>query len=321
MENYLNTMKNDELVRSTKLLVQEERRIQVKFLLHLKEIESRRLFLDLGYSSLFDFVTKELGYSESSGYRRIQAMRLMKSVPEIEQKINNGSFSLTAAAQVQTFIKQEEKQNGRISKAAAEELIIMVENKSSRQIEKHLLSLKPAHSITSEKIRQLTETHTEIKLVVPEELKQKLDQLKLLLSHVNPEMSYQDLFSYLADKAIVQLNPEYKKGAVKKKLAKNQNANNESLPTPEVENEKRTRYISAHVRATIWKRANGCCSFVSPVTGKSCGSKFQLQLDHIHPFALGGKTKVENLRLLCAQHNRWQARKVFKTKFEEYQKR
>lgn len=305
METNLQKLKNDELIFRTKNLVYEERRIQVELLLNLKEIERRKLFLELGYSSLFDFVTKELKYSESAAYRRIQAMRLLKSVPEIEQKISEGSFSLTAAAQVQTFIKAEEKQTGLGQKATAQQLVASLENKSSREIEKHLLRLKPAEIIANEKVRQVTEAHTEIKLVIPEDLKQTLDQLRLLLSHVNPEMSYQQLLSYLANKALGQLTPK------NKDANKNENSSRNKIEISGENKIKNTRYIPKKIKDEVWKRDQGCCSFVSADMKNRCGSKFQLQIDHIQPFALGGNNQINNLRLLCAQHNRWRAEKTF----------
>ncbi len=76
----LKNLKNEEILAHTKNLVKEERRIQIELLNHLHEIEKRKLFLEIGFGSLFDYVVKELGYSESAAYRRIQAMRLLKAV-------------------------------------------------------------------------------------------------------------------------------------------------------------------------------------------------------------------------------------------------
>lgn len=298
MSKILLDLSNDKLIYQTKALVHEERRIQVEVLLHLKEIERRKLFLDLGYGSLFEFTKTELGYSESAAYRRIQAMRLMKAVPELEQKISTGTITLTTAAQMQTFLKFEKKQNVAFTVDQTKSLVESLENKSSREVEKQLLSLRPADQIPSEKTRAIDDVHTEIKLVIPDQLKQKLDQLRLLLSHVNPEMNYQQLLQYLTDKALAQLNPVNK-------------LSRKATPAPQSKTTKDTRHISAALKTAIWKRDQGCCTFVSPENKKICGSKFQIQIDHIKPFALGGATEFSNLRLLCSSHNRWRAQKTF----------
>lgn len=36
---------------------------------------------------------------------------------------------------------------------------------------------------------------------------------------------------------------------------------------------------------------------------KRCESRYRLQIDHIKPIALGGKTEIKNLRHLCQAHN------------------
>ena len=71
---------------------------------------------------------------------------------------------------------------------------------------------------------------------------------------------------------------------------------------------RRSRYIPASVRREVWRRDGGCCSYVDPHSGRRCGSRFLLQLDHIVPFALGGSAEPGNLRLHCAAHNRFRHR-------------
>lgn len=66
-----------------------------------------------------------------------------------------------------------------------------------------------------------------------------------------------------------------------------------SLPAPEV----KARYIPASLKRTVWLRDQGQCTY------KDCRSKYFLELDHIQPLALGGKTELSNLRLLCRVHN------------------
>jgi|GEM_PF-5494736 len=101
-------MRNRTLVLSEiKNAVSEERRSQLRVLHLLREIESDRHYLAMGYSSLFEFATRELGYSAGAAFRRIQSIRLLKSLPdsrELEQKIEEGSLSLCVAAKTHKLV-------------------------------------------------------------------------------------------------------------------------------------------------------------------------------------------------------------------------
>lgn len=99
----LKVLADDVLLDETQKLVKEEREILTQVLHHLREIERRRLYSQLRYGSLYEYATKELGYSEDQAYRRIQAMRMLKELPEIEEKVNDGSLSLTHLGMAQSF--------------------------------------------------------------------------------------------------------------------------------------------------------------------------------------------------------------------------
>ena len=64
-----------------------------------------------------------------------------------------------------------------------------------------------------------------------------------------------------------------------------------------------SRAIPSDLRKYIWERDGGQCTYVHYETKRRCASRHLLQIDHIQPFALGGRTVKENLRLLCAGHN------------------
>ena len=54
----------------------------------------------------------------------------------------------------------------------------------------------------------------------------------------------------------------------------------------------------------MWRRDHGCCSYVDPHSGRRCGSRYRLEIDHVVPFALGGATELANLRVRCRAHHR-----------------
>ena len=113
-------LSNKELLFKTKLLVQKERDIHIKVLRHLAEIDSRKLFFQQGFSSLFDYAVRELGYSEGAAYRRIKAMKLCLDLPETANRLQSGKLSLSVASQLQVFF---EKQNKKVKQEAREELL------------------------------------------------------------------------------------------------------------------------------------------------------------------------------------------------------
>src|SRR5438874_2682452 len=102
-------LSNIELLINTKHAAATEKLATLALLEHLAEIESRRLFAERAFSSLFEYVVKELGYSESQAAERINAMRLVKQVSEVKEQIQAGELTMTAASQIHRFFKAERK--------------------------------------------------------------------------------------------------------------------------------------------------------------------------------------------------------------------
>lgn len=90
--------------------VKEEKRLLTLILHLLREIDARKVFSDFKCSSLFEYATKILHYSEAEAYVRINAMKLMREIPEIENSLQTGELSLTNIAQAQTYFKKEDRQ-------------------------------------------------------------------------------------------------------------------------------------------------------------------------------------------------------------------
>jgi hypothetical protein len=76
-----------------------------------------------------------------------------------------------------------------------------------------------------------------------------------------------------------------------------------STPEAALPYEQTTRSpIPEAVRAEVWRRDMGCCV--------TCGSKENLQFDHIIPLAKGGASSVQNLQVLCGACNRSKGDKI-----------
>ena len=70
------------------------------------------------------------------------------------------------------------------------------------------------------------------------------------------------------------------------------------LPDP------RSRYVPVAVKREVWRRDQGCCNYVDRHSGRRCNSRYRIEIDHVHPFALGGATEPGNLRLRCRAHHK-----------------
>ena len=104
-------LSDQNLLFQTKYLVQKERNITIQVLRHLSEIESRKLHLKRGFSSLFDYAVRDLGYSHSAAYRRIKVMKLCREVPEIVSKLKTGSLNLTTVSKLQAYFEKQDKKS------------------------------------------------------------------------------------------------------------------------------------------------------------------------------------------------------------------
>ena len=304
---------DDTLIQNTRELVTEERKLTTLILHHLRELDRRRLYSKLGYSSLFAYCVQGLGYAESSAQRRIEAMRMIRELPEIEKKIQDGSLSLSVVAKAQTFFKQEAKSAHPFSTDEKKEILQTLEGLSFRQAERELLthSTQPAVSI-QEKARALPNQLTEVRFIADEALMSDLEKLKGLLAHRSPNLGWGELVRSLAEIGLEKLDPIRKAERAEKRKAAKQEA---ALPTSAVKtltaqpdpepspNKPRSRVIHAEDKHAVWKRDQGKCV--------RCGSKYLLELDHRIPFAEGGANSAENLRLTCRGCNQWYAAQAF----------
>ena len=101
------------LLEQTRMLARHEQALQLSVLDHLREIEARRLYLRLGYSSLFDYTVRELHYTEAAAWRRIKAMRLCRETRGVRERLQDGSLNLSNAALLQNSFERWDRGGGR----------------------------------------------------------------------------------------------------------------------------------------------------------------------------------------------------------------
>jgi len=321
---------NENLLSRTRVLVQDEKNYTLAVLHHLREIESRELYLPRGYPSLFAFCVEFLGYEEGQAYRRIAAMRLLKELPELEKKVEQGAVSLTTLGKVHSFLREERKLKGSESqfktKAEKQELVERCAGKSKRETEQLLNSYFPG-KVKPDSERPLSAEQVELRVTLDFQLVKKLHRLRSLWSHKVPNANYNELLNEMADQLLKKVDPEWidknnsQKGEPKIGHEKSGQGrvSGEANTRPPVSrfpakvnsvSALQPRYISSVLRREVWRRDQGQCAYRDPVTGKRCASKYWVQIDHIRPVSRGGPSTAENLRLLCSSHNQWKGSRM-----------
>ncbi len=331
------------LSRRLSELAGHEREVQVEFLLHLTVYDLRRAWLEAGFGSLWDFLTGALHYREGAAHRRIRAMRVLRRLPHLADAFRDGRLCLTTAALLEPVLTEENAADlvtraAFKSKADVEHLVVSLQPRSApkdgiRKLPERreapsaapLLPASPTSETAPEMpapaldlaaptrapearpmVRPVAADAYSLNVKVDSDLKRAIDHLTELLSHKIPNG---DLVEVLREAVHCAMEKHGKRrGAVEpaRKVKRNASPERPAIATAS----KLRDPIPAHVRREVWKRDGGCCAWVGP-DGRRCCSRWKLEIDHIHPAALGGPSTLDNLRLLCALHNALHAEQTF----------
>jgi len=342
----LRKLSDDDLIHQLQVLVKTERETTHQILCHLREVEFRRLFSKLGFPSLFAYAVEGLKYSDSAAQRRISAMRLLKSLEpdiaqEVEAQIERGGLTLCHLSQAQSFFNQEAQANHPFSQQEKKEILNALVGTSARDAAEELQSrstqeIPPIREYT----RAASHGRTEIHLVIGKEGFETLDKVRGLLSHAHPHLSWGELIEMLATLGWEKLDPAREpKKRIATKEAQGVKTNtflpptSAVTPTSEVKLESGLRSepetnsavagpslvtksgkrvaIPAATEREVWRTNQHQCTYVNPKTGRACGSRRFLEIEHLTPVALGGTHHPSNLTLRCRSCNARAAIDVF----------
>src|ERR1041385_7478273 len=210
---FFHELNNSQFFDAFKIKTIEERRISVEILKYFREAERRMLYAEHGYSSLMAFAVHELKYSEPAANRRISAMRLMRDVPEVAEKIEAGRLNLSGLAQAATFIRQSEKQRDKkMNKEDKREILTSIESQSYRGAERVLAERSPElRPEPREKKRAIAGGKTAVTMVLDAVLVQSLEDIQDLLGR---RMELKDLLKMMATDTLERMrkNREGKSG-------------------------------------------------------------------------------------------------------------
>lgn len=320
----LSHLSDKELVNKLLSFRGRENEVISDIVLHLAELDKRQSYRDLGYSSLFTYCTKALGYSEGAACRRISAARCLKNSPEVFGDLRSGKVSLCALVEVAKVRDEKGK----------EKLINLVQGKSRREAERLVAEQIPEQISKRERItiKRAFSGHSAADLfnfhspppaaVTRYSLNFEADAQFMELYEKAKAFSGAYTLLEVMRKALGHY-VKAKLPVERQKRRKISVSSNKTIPLRQgfggqAATTKVTRHVPLKVRDDVFLRDGGRCCFKSS-DGTRCSEINNLQIDHIRPWAINGSHDPENLRLLCPAHNRLMAERVFgKEKIQSY---
>jgi hypothetical protein len=124
---------DETLLRNLADLVGRDRRITAALLAHLAEVDHRRRYLGLGYSSMHAYCVGRFNFSEGATYERITAARVARRCPAAFAAIADGRLHLSGLTVLAS----------KLDPSNADELITACTHKTRTEIETILAARFP----------------------------------------------------------------------------------------------------------------------------------------------------------------------------------
>src|SRR5712692_3215698 len=279
-------LSSSELLARTHNLVEHSRSVEAELLLHLGEIDDRRLYLERAFPSMFAFCIGELGFSEAAAYDRIMVARAGRQLPAVIDALRCGQEHLTG---LRLLVPHLTPGNNR-------ELLAQAAGKTKREIEELVARLAPQPPVPSvvrkvpehsrrasaeplplapnatpvtppqredrrPAIAPLSEETFKIQFTASRALRDKLRLAQDLLRHRVPDGDLASIFEKSLDLLIDQVKKE--------RFATGRRPR---PPLTQTEQGPASRHIPDVIKRTVYERDGGRCTFTDE-GGRRCNEK------------------------------------------------
>jgi hypothetical protein len=301
----VSTMADVEVVARLAELVGRERKVTAAVLVHLGEVEARRLYLPAACSSMQGYCTRVLGMSEDEAFKRIRAARAMRRFSVVAMGVAEGRLNLTGVVLLAPHLTDDN----------AAELVAEASGKRKAEIEialarrapkpdmaarlervaqqMALAPEPPPHDRGAAKVVPLAAERLALQVTIRGETREKLLRAQGLLRHQVPSGDLAEVLDRALD-ALLDKVEGRKFGKTERPRAAKVSSGKRTVPRA-----KRREAVA---------RDGMRCSFVSE-DGRRCEETGFLELDHVVPVALGGDAR-DGIRVLCRWHNEYEAERM-----------
>jgi len=340
------SLNSSDLRSATRELVRRSHGLEVELLVHLAEIDERKLYLDWAFSSMFAFCVGELGFSEDVACSRINVARAARRMPVILDVLRTGRVHLAGLRLLAPHLTTENQQ----------QVLAEAAGKSKREIEELVARLSPQPPVPTivrklpDRRNSTTESPTfpfsnAVPVAPPESAPAlalvpqgapapRRDERRAVVAPLAEDTfkfqftasracrdkfrQAQDLLRHripdgdlatIFEKALDLLIEQVKK----ERFAEGRKARHS---TAEESDPSRSRHIPDAIKREVFERDGGRCTFTDE-HGRKCGETGALEFDHRDGFARTHLHRAAGIRLLCRAHNQHAAEQMYGRAFME----
>lgn len=301
-----------DLLAATRELARRSCTVEADLLIHLGEIDERKLYLDRAHQSMFAFCTRELGFSEGAAYNRITVARAARKLPAMLDAVRSGRVHLAGLRLLLPHLNAENheqllaKAAGKTKDEIAELVAALAPRPAPATIirktpEPRLLPLvgarTPSQPPPLPRVTPVAEDTFKLQIAISRTFRDEIREAQELLRHRVPDGNLAVIFRT----ALKGLVSEVKK----ERFAIGRKARSDARPK-----ETESRHIPDAIKRAVYERDAGCCTFVDD-RGNRCAATGAVEFDHIDGFARTHVHDPSGMRLLCRAHNQHAADKLY----------
>jgi len=265
-----------------------------------QEADFTKFYLELGYSSLFEYLNLGQGISAATVSNLITVARKSVEIPQMQEAIASGEVGLAKLRKVSSVITSENKS----------EWIEKSIKLSCRELEKEVAKVstyKPRRDFW----QRINADYFRLSIDATEDFKALAERAQDVYSKkCQANKTLTEVFEWAINEALAKHDPLIKAKRAEAKIQSvtakpsvtqevGTNPKNKAVDSSVTENER--KHIPQYILNQVILRDKGRCSFQKHE--RRCNHRRHLDIHHIIPVKDGGQNTVENLATLCEMHH------------------
>jgi len=300
----LRRLSDTELVNATARLITLEYQCLAAQIVHIMEIDGRRLHWRAGFSNLALYLVERFALSEDQAYKRIRVARVAGFFPQVLTLLRRGETTLTNLALAAP----------RLTEANCELILDNIRGQTKRQAAAFLARVSDSGELVNG-----DDPEVELKIRVPRQLLEKLQRAREVMAARGKNPKTAEVIAAAVESLLERRDPlrRAERAAARKEktpAAQRRLSPDTRRPPNAMAKGHRRRHIAAAVRNEVWLRDGGRCTYEA-ADGRRCSERAMLEIDHVVPVCRGGGNEAVNLRLRCRAHNQFAAELVLNPVF------